>query len=102
MIDAVNFAAENGYRFLSLYDFDAVTGAWTYRGYEERYESFGLNAALKLPDMEPRGLTKEVRTKQYSAFLHEARALADELGDSTQKIDRALKAEFGDLQFFST
>ena len=65
-------------------------------------ESFELEAALNIPNLEQRKLTEKVRAKRYSAFIQEARALAEALGNSEQKMDRTTLPEFGNLQFFST
>ena len=47
VMDAVEFVAEFGYRFLPLYAFDPATGMWTHRDYRETREEFSLDEALK-------------------------------------------------------
>ena len=46
VMDAVEFVAEHGHRFLRLYAFDPATGAWSHREYRETHAAFSLDAAL--------------------------------------------------------
>ena len=40
IMDAVEFVAEHGHRFLPLYAFDPATGMWTHREFHERTSGF--------------------------------------------------------------
>lgn len=102
IINAVNFVGDKGYRFLSLYDFNAFSGTWAYRGHEEQHEPFGLEVALNVPGTERHELPEEERTRLYTTCLQEAESVAEGLGNQEDGPDRSFEIEFGDLQFFST
>ena len=65
LLDAIEFVAEHGERFLPLYDFDWDSGAWTHPADAAPMDLFGV--------ARPRTATGAV---PYADYLHEARALA--------------------------
>jgi hypothetical protein len=81
VIDAVEFIAEHGHRFLALYAFDPETGAWSHREYDERHAAFSLDEALKATGCDESALPAEARAALYAACLREARGWAERLGE---------------------
>ncbi|MCJ7558199.1 MAG: aminotransferase class V-fold PLP-dependent enzyme [Gammaproteobacteria bacterium] len=101
VIEAVNFLADYGYRFLSLYDFDVNSGMWSHRTYQEQREEFTLSAALRSNGCDQTALPADVRARLYQSYLDEALALAQSLGEPDQADRERLKDRFGKLQFFA-
>ena len=101
VIEAVNFLADYGYRFLSLYDFDVNSGMWSHRDYQEQREEFTLSAALRSTGCDQTALPLDVRARLYQSYLDEALALAESLGEPDAGDRERLKDRFGKLQFFS-
>jgi len=101
VMDAVEFVAEHGHRFLRLYAFDAETGAWSHREYRETHPAFSLEAALEAGGCEETALPPERRAELYAQCLAEARAWAERLGEPSGRADAASTERFGDLQFFN-
>ena len=101
VMDAVEFIAEHGHRFLQLYAFDPETGAWSHREYREQHAPFSLEAALKAGGCDETALPAEARTKLYEGCLREARAWADRLGEPTGPARQPESVSFGELQFFN-
>jgi selenocysteine lyase/cysteine desulfurase len=101
VIDAVEFVAEHGHRFLQLYEFDPETGAWSHREYQERHAAFSLDAALQATGCDETALPTETRAKLYADCLREARGWADRLGESTRPAQQPGSVSFGELQFFN-
>jgi selenocysteine lyase/cysteine desulfurase len=101
ILDAIDFVAEWGHRFLPLYHFDMNTGAWTHKVDCVCLEGFSLDAALECGGYQSRALSRGERRTLYSAFLNEARQLAEELDEpltpGTQDADQELES----LKFFS-
>lgn len=88
ILDAVEFIAEYGYRFLPLYAYDAHTGIWQHRDTPRKPVSFsvaeavthsesGLSPTSALPD--------PVRAELYRAYLEVALSKAQELGEPAQE-----------------
>jgi hypothetical protein len=100
-MDAVEFVAEHGHRFLRLYAFDPTTGAWAHREYRETHAAFSLEAALQATGCDETALPAAERTKHYAASLAEARSWAERLGDPPGTGAEAAEARFGELQFFN-
>ncbi|MGI9246352.1 MAG: aminotransferase class V-fold PLP-dependent enzyme, partial [Steroidobacteraceae bacterium] len=102
VMDAVEFVASQGHRFLPLYAFDAATGLWTHRTHAEQHEAFSIEAALDCGGCEQSPLPLEARRQRYADFLREAQAWATRLGEPAAP-DAAgdAAAGFGDLQFFN-
>ena len=101
LIDAVEFVAEHGYRFIPLYHFELDTGTWTHAKSRAQYEHLSLEAALSAVRVEPTARSSAERTKLYSQFLDEARLRAKALSPSAAGNDSKLAGELGDLQSFA-
>jgi selenocysteine lyase/cysteine desulfurase len=99
--DAVAFVAEQGHRFLPLYDFDLNSGAWTHKKDSVCLEGFSLEAALECKGYQSRALSPGARRHLYQAFLAEARQLADGLGEGREADELRLDTELEALKFFS-
>jgi selenocysteine lyase/cysteine desulfurase len=105
IVDAVEFVAEQGHRFLPLYDFDLHSGAWTHKKDCVCLEGFSLAAALECKGYQSRALSPGARGHLYQAFLAEARQLAAGLADqqagrqAPQELQ--LDRELEELKFFS-
>ena len=81
-MDAVEFVAEHGHRFLRLYAFDAETGAWSHRDYQETHAPFSLDAALEATGCDETALPAESRAQLYRRRAsQQARAWAERLGE---------------------
>jgi hypothetical protein len=101
VMDAVEFVADHGYRFLPLYAFDAGTGMWTHREYREQHAAFSLDAALDAAGCDETALPAETRAQTYAECLAEARSWAEKLGDPGASGTEDVLARFGDLNFFN-
>jgi selenocysteine lyase/cysteine desulfurase len=101
VMDAVEFVAEHGHRFLKLYAFDPATGAWSHREYQERHAPFSLDAALEAAGSEPTALPAQARAELYAQCLREADDWAGRLGEPPGTAGAASEDRFGDLQFFN-
>jgi selenocysteine lyase/cysteine desulfurase len=113
IMDAVEFVAARGHRFLPLYAFDPASGLWQHREFHESHEEFSIEAALESGQCDATALPLAERQRIYTECLNEARAWAEKLGEpplagpgsgpaSGSGSDSSLGAErFGDLQFFN-
>jgi selenocysteine lyase/cysteine desulfurase len=101
ILDAIEFVADQGYRFLPLYNFDVYTGAWQHKADGVCLEGFSLDAALGCGPYQSRALSEGERTLLYSAYLHEANTLAAELAGEQAPEEHSLDAELETLKFFS-
>jgi len=101
VMDAVEFIAEHGHRFLKLYAFDPATGAWSHRQYEEQHAAFSLDAALQASGCDETALPAETRAQLYTDCLREAHGWAKRLGEPTETPGQPEAVSFGDLQFFN-
>jgi hypothetical protein len=101
ILDAVEFVAEQGHLFMSLYDFDLHSGAWTHKADCVCLEPFSLDAALDCSGYQSRALSPGARRHLYAAFLAEARELAGELAAQRAPQDHHLEAGLEELRFFS-
>ncbi|NNJ65930.1 MAG: aminotransferase class V-fold PLP-dependent enzyme, partial [Xanthomonadales bacterium] len=61
ILDAIEFIADQGFRFLPLYDFDMHTGAWLHKSDSVCLEGFSLDAALSCRGYQSRVLGKGER-----------------------------------------
>lgn len=102
IIEAVNFVATHGFRFLPLYDFDVRTGQWVYRGFAERCEPFSLEAALNSAACEQTAVPAPIRLLNYREYLKAALALAESLQPDRGASARRMEVDFGPLQYFAT
>ncbi|MFQ5635119.1 MAG: aminotransferase class V-fold PLP-dependent enzyme [Gammaproteobacteria bacterium] len=101
IIDAVDFIASFGYRFLPLYQFDLCSGSWTHERSELVTESLSLAAAIEACGCESTALPVADRERLYERYLREARERADELAADNTGEEVQLDGELGELQFFS-
>jgi selenocysteine lyase/cysteine desulfurase len=100
IIDAVDFVAREGHRFLPLYRFDLETGAWAHREARDGDQRLCLEAALGSPEVTVTALPAEVRRARYRQYLDEAARLAEVLPREGSELHR-LEDEAGDLQYFA-
>jgi selenocysteine lyase/cysteine desulfurase len=101
ILDSIEFVAEYGRYFMPLYRFDLHTGAWSHKQECSGLEGFSLEDALRCTGYQSRSLSRGERKHLYSAFLHEARALADGLSESRAPREHVLEEELEALKFFS-
>lgn len=101
ILDAIEFVAEYGHHFLSLYDFDMNTGAWLHKADCGCMEGFSLEAALECRGYQSRALSSGERAMLYIGFLNEAETLARELVDRQSPADHQMDEELEALKFFS-
>lgn len=101
VIDAVEFVAAYGHRFLSLYRFDLPSGSWTHEQCEPLDETLSLTAAVSACGCKPTARPAGERKKLYERYLSEAREWADKLSDESPAADVQLEGEPGELQFFA-
>ena len=101
VIDAVNFIAKHGHRFLALYKFDLSTGTWSHKQDCCELPQFSLDAALGLTEGEPATLTLSVRTQLYDHYMTEADRWVQRLTEEGAAPLESLEGELGELQFFA-
>jgi selenocysteine lyase/cysteine desulfurase len=101
IMDAVEFVAAHGHRFLPLYAFDPGTGMWSHREYEEKHAAFSLDAALEAEGCNETALPAEARAKIYADCLAEARSWAERLGEPDPDAADSELERFGELRFFN-
>lgn len=99
VIDAVEFVADHGRRFLPLYRFDLRTGRWEHRRGQPPGPPFSLAAALEVPPT-TRSLSAEERADRYARYLAEARRLAGRLGAEVPRERATLHGPPAALQYF--
>jgi selenocysteine lyase/cysteine desulfurase len=100
IIEAVEFVAGHGHRFLPLYAFDPGTGLWSHREFRETHEVFSIDAALEARGCDTTALPLAERTRIYAECLAEAREWAERLGEPASPLKSAVE-QFGELQFFN-
>jgi hypothetical protein len=105
IIDAVNFVARHGHRFLPDYNFDLHTGAWLHKCDCVCLEGFSLEAALRCSHPAPTALGMEERAVRYTEFRREAEKLAQQfLFEPDYLLGRAIgapRAGTGEIEVFS-
>jgi selenocysteine lyase/cysteine desulfurase len=101
VMDAVEFIAEFGHRFLQLYAFDPETGTWSHRDHQEQHAPFSLEAALSAGGCDETALPAADRAALYEACLREAREWAERLGEPAGAAQQPETVSFGELQFFN-
>lgn len=101
ILDAVEFIASQGYRFLPLYNFDFHSGIWLHKFDCVCLEGFSLDAALDCCGYQSRSLSTEERKMLYSAYVGEAQKLASELASEQAHDEHQVEAELESLKFFS-
>ena len=100
IVDAVEFIAEHGHRFLPLYAFDPGTGMWSHREFRETHDAFSIDATLEARGCDTTALPLAERTRIYAECLAEARECAARLGEPASPTKVAVE-QFGELQFFN-
>jgi selenocysteine lyase/cysteine desulfurase len=101
ILDAIEFVADHGTSFLSLYDFDLRTGAWEHKKNPVPLEAFSLDAAMKCSGDCVTSMSQAGRINYYREAHRAARQLADDLGKAGPLQEVVLKGELGELQFFT-
>jgi selenocysteine lyase/cysteine desulfurase len=101
VIDAVQFLAREGHRFLGLYDFDLATGTWKHKHGSGALPQFSLAAALDADEGEPAVLSLALRQQLYKHYLDEAQRFANRLREDPGAKCKTMKGELGELQFFA-
>ena len=100
IVDAVEFVAREGHRFLPLYGFDLATGAWAHRDARDADQRLSLEAALASGEVTVTALPADQRRARYRQYLDEAARLAAALPREGGALHR-LEDEAGDLQYFA-
>jgi selenocysteine lyase/cysteine desulfurase len=100
LLEAVEFIADNGYKYLPLYRFDSATGLWTHKQPQTLSVELSLGAALISHSVEPESLTEAQRRDHYAANLNAAHTYAKHLEVEYRDDDVKLEGEEGVLQFF--
>ena len=101
VIETVNFIAQHGHRFLSLYEFDLCSGTWKHRHASADLPEFSLDAALDNAVGEPAQLSLPVRKQLYDHYLTEAGRWVERLRQEPAEPCCSLEGELEELQFFS-
>jgi len=101
ILDAVDFVAEHGLRFLPLYDFDLRTGAWQHKTDPVVLQEFSLESALRCPAEVTTSIDAGERRRRYAQAMEEARAWAGKLAAGDPPAEIMLDGELGELQFFT-
>ncbi len=101
VIDAVNFIADHGHRFTSLYRFDLATGTWTHRDAVDNLPKFSLEAALAATPGEPARLSAPLRKQLYDHYMTQAERIADDLAGGGDGSTRLPSSSLEDLRFFT-
>jgi len=101
ILDAIDFVAEQGHRFMPLYDFDVHTGTWLHKTDCTCLEGFSLDAALACQGYQSRTLSQDERRHLYAAYLGEAGRLAADLATEQPPPEHRLDSGLEELRFFS-
>jgi selenocysteine lyase/cysteine desulfurase len=99
VIDAIDFVAREGARFLRLYRFDEESGAWSHQSDCCTTPGFSLRDALCASNFGSTALAPEERARRYRVCLDDAERFAADLGEPGPL--RKLAGEAGELQFFA-
>ena len=101
LIDAVEFVAQYGHRFVPLYRFDLDSGTWTHAKSRAQYEHLSLEEALNAVRVEPTARPAAERARLYQQFLDDAHWRAKALAVDAVRNDARLTGELGELQLFA-
>jgi selenocysteine lyase/cysteine desulfurase len=101
VIEAVQFVARHGHRFLASYDFNLCSGTWSHKQSTGELQEFSLDEALSNEEGEPAILSLALRKQLYDHYMTEAKRWAGRLKDDVQVDLESLGGELGELQFFS-
>ncbi len=103
LLDAVEFVADYGHRFLPLYRFDPHSGIWRHHANEERQVSFSLDEVFSQVGKgkeSKNSLSMERRRELYRGYLGEALEWAGKLGEPEYHDRRLADREFEEIGFF--
>jgi hypothetical protein len=75
LLRCVEFVAEHGHRFVRQYHFDARSGGWRHKGWQQPAVSWSLRDALQGDRVEPQALAEGVRRQHYQTYLEQAAQL---------------------------
>jgi hypothetical protein len=102
IIETVEFLADHGYRFLSLYDFDLCSGAWQHKDQVELNDCLSVDCALNISQVEPFSLPAATRIEYYQQNLDSALLLAKDLAEQQGDncCNNQLEGKLAELQFF--
>lgn len=84
LLDAVEFIADYGYRFLPLYSFDKHTGVWEHNQFKKPAIGFSVSEAIEAtttPHPEPDEMPDDERSHLYRSYLETALDIALNLGE---------------------
>ncbi len=81
VIEAVEFVATAGYKFLPLYVFDPLTGQWRHGGERGDGSTLALEDALAAREVLPTALPAAERARRFGEYLAEARRIATGMGE---------------------
>ena len=101
ILDAIDFVARQGHRFMPLYDFDMATGAWVHKVDGVCLEGFSLDDALECGGYQSRTLGAGERKHLYGAYLAEAERLSEALAEDFAGELAHGDEELESLKFFS-
>ena len=101
VIEAVQFVARYGHRFLASYVFDLCSGTWSHKKSSDELQKFSLDEALSNEEGEPAILSLALRRQLYDHYMTEAKRWAGRLKDEAHNKLESLEGELGELQFFS-
>ena len=75
LLRCVEFVAEHGHHFVHLYHFDARSGGWQHKNWQQPAVSFSLRQAIQKHRPEPEPLADEARRRLYQSYLEQAAVL---------------------------
>lgn len=84
ILDAVEFIADYGYRFVPLYSFDNQSGVWQHKHHQKALIGFSVSEAVDLTAAEQTAsepLPDNERRKLYLSYLETALDMAQKLGE---------------------
>ncbi len=79
LLECVEFVAELGHLFVHQYQFDARSGGWSHRQWQEAEVTFSLQQALTADENLESQLTHDERRRLYQQYLQQAREQAHRL-----------------------
>ena len=95
LIDAINFIAEHGEKFLFKYNFDIKSADWVNIEHKEKARDLNVLKRYELKDIEPKNLEK-ARKKYFTAAMKVAKGL----NKPTKKDFINNKKEVEELKYF--
>jgi hypothetical protein len=101
LLDAIEFVAEHGERFLPLYVFDLKSGNWQHREGSAPLPELCLDDALAATEECTTALPVDERKTMYAEALAAARRQARALSEEGPFEEIVLEGEAGPLQFFT-